>query len=76
MPALSTAHRPLLVTPSVMLRPVSLNDKTGALRTTEPTAGGVDMLGGVSVEGPAPEPPQALKKIVMTITKEYGDENF
>jgi hypothetical protein len=76
MPALSTAHRPLLVTPSVMLRPVSLNDKTGALRTTAPTAGGVDMLGGVNVEGPAPEPPQALKKVMMTIAIEHRDENF
>jgi hypothetical protein len=41
-----------------------------------PTAGGVDMLGGVSVEGPAPEPPQALKKVMMTIAIEHRDENF
>jgi hypothetical protein len=34
------------------------------------------MLGGVSVEGPAPEPPQALKKVVMTIAIEHRDENF
>jgi hypothetical protein len=59
-----------------MLRPVSLNDKTGALRTTAPTVGGVGMLGGVSMEGPAPEPPQAVKKVAITITKEYGDENL
>ena len=53
---------PLFVTPSVTFRPVSLNDKTGGLRTTASATGGVCVSENVRALGLAPEPPQAAKK--------------
>jgi hypothetical protein len=41
---------------------VSLNDKTGALRATEPAAGSVCAPGTVLAVGADPEPPQATKQ--------------
>jgi hypothetical protein len=46
MSALSTSHKPLRVTPSLTLSPVSLKDKTGAGSLTDPALGA-----GVGWEG-------------------------
>jgi hypothetical protein len=66
--SLATSQMPLPVMPSVTLKPVSLKDKTGGLRTTEAVTGAEAVLveSKPAVSGPAP--PQALKKIAMAST--------
>ena len=54
---------PMRVMPSVTLRPVSVNVKTGALSVTEPgTSVGDRVLVSTMASVPGPEPPQAPKK--------------
>jgi hypothetical protein len=68
MPGLSTAHKPLCVTPSLTLKPVSLNDKTGALRMTAPDPErdlGIHFVGDAACK---PEPVQAVKKATPAST--------
>jgi hypothetical protein len=63
--SLATSHLPLRVMPSVTLKPVSLNDKTGGLSTTPKfTDPGEGVAIGNVENDPAeldPPPPQALK---------------
>jgi hypothetical protein len=67
MPGLSTAHKPLLVMLSLTLKPVSLNDKTGALRVTAAfTLAAVEI---VEAEFTAWDPVLLQAHKQMTITK-------
>jgi hypothetical protein len=72
--SLATSHMPLPVMPSVTLRPVSLKDKTGGLRTTAAVTGAESMLVEPGPAASGPVPPQALKKMTIASTP-AGIEN-
>ena len=66
-PALSTAHKPFCVTPSLTLRPVSLNDKNGLSRMTAPNIERGFDVGPEGGDAWKDELAQAVKKVTAAI---------
>lgn len=65
MSALSTAHKPFCVTPSVTLMHVWLKDKIGALSMTAPVTGLVTEVVPVTALAAESKAPHALKKPIV-----------